>query len=304
MKYILITGVAGFIGSKITLKLSQEKNIKIFGIDDLSNGKYSNIPKNIEFIQGDLSNYRILDKLPKGCAQILHLAGQSSGEKSFENPILDLKKNVHSSLNLINFGIENKVKKFIYASSMSVYGNQKFHKVKENDHCQPLSCYGVGKMAVENYMYIYKNKLPFVSMRMFNVYGPGQNLDDLKQGMVSIFLAQAIKNNKIVIKGGLNRIRDFIYIDDVVNLWIKVLGNHKINNQFFNIGSGTKTTVEQLIKHIIFFYPSCDVDLVEGTLGDQNFIYSNNKKIINFTNYKKFTKLNLGIKKFIKSINV
>tara|TARA_Y200000002_G_scaffold381085_1_gene394135 strand:- start:784 stop:1239 length:456 start_codon:yes stop_codon:yes gene_type:complete len=120
-KNILITGVAGFIGSKVAQKFINE-NYNVIGVDDLSNGKKKNIPKGIKFIKADLSSKNIFSLLPKKCFKILHLAGQSSGEMSFDNPVSDLNKNTISTLNLIKYGIEKKVKLFLYASSMSVYG--------------------------------------------------------------------------------------------------------------------------------------------------------------------------------------
>ena len=103
MTRILITGVAGFIGSQIAKSMTNQ-NIDIIGVDDLSNGFQRNIPKNIEFLELDLSDANSLNKLPKSVDKIMHLAGQSSGEISFDNPKLDLEKNTISTLNLINYG--------------------------------------------------------------------------------------------------------------------------------------------------------------------------------------------------------
>ena len=126
---ILVTGVAGFIGSQICKELVKKK-YSVIGVDDLSSGLKKNIPKNIKFFNFDLSNFKNYKKLPI-CDYILHLAGQSSGDISFDDPVEDLKKNTQSTLNLIKFGINSKSKKIIYASSMSVYGdlNKKKYKV-------------------------------------------------------------------------------------------------------------------------------------------------------------------------------
>ena len=119
---VLITGVAGFIGSKLALRFLLE-NYEVIGVDDLSTGKVTNIPEGVYFIKVDLSDYSQFHLLPSDCDFILHLAGQSSGEISFDNPILDLEKNCHSTLNLIKWGISIGVQKILYASSMSVYGD-------------------------------------------------------------------------------------------------------------------------------------------------------------------------------------
>ena len=300
-KKILLTGVAGFIGSKIASRLIKE-NFKVYGVDDLSKGKEGAIPSEVEFIKLDLSKSRNLMKLPEDYDYILHLAGQSSGEISFENPIEDLSKNTSSTINLINHGINCKAKKLIFASSMSIYGNYKT-KIKENFILNPLSCYGVSKLASENYLRIFSKKIPYVSLRMFNVYGPGQDLNNLKQGMVSIYLAQAIKKNKIIVKGSLNRVRDFIYIDDVVDIWIKAILNKKIINKSFNVGTGVPTSVKKLISIIIKNFKGCKVIVKKNTPGDQNYVCSRNNDLLKLTNTKKFTSLSSGIKKYINFIN-
>tara|TARA_Y200000002_G_C22634361_1_gene643971 strand:+ start:408 stop:1325 length:918 start_codon:yes stop_codon:yes gene_type:complete len=298
---ILLTGVAGFIGSSLATRLLDE-GFKVYGVDDLSRGKENSIPKKVEFIKLDISNNKKFNKLPKDCNSILHLAGQSSGEISFENPLDDLKKNTASTLNLINYGIQSKVKKIIFASSMSVYGNYK-KKLDERLTLRPLSCYGVSKLASENYLKIFSKKIPYVNLRMFNVYGPGQDLNNLKQGMVSIYLAQAIDKNKIIVKGSLNRVRDLIYIDDVVEVWFKTLTNNSMLNNDFNVGTGSPTSVRKLISIIKKHFIGCKIDVQKNTPGDQDFVCSNNKKLLKIINTKKFLNISSGIKKYMDFIN-
>ena len=108
----------------------------------------------------------------------------------------------------------------------------------------------VGKLASEKYLEVYKNHLPMVILRIFNVYGPGQDMENLKQGMISIYLSQALNTNSIEIKGSLERFRDFIHIDDVVKA-ISIILDEKVDlNNIFNIGTGIKTTVKDLISMI------------------------------------------------------
>ena len=292
---ILVSGAAGFIGSKICEKLI-EKNYDVVGIDDLSNTKNKNIPKGIKFIKMDLSKNKSQKKIPR-CEIIFHLAGQSSGEKSFDSPIKDLDKNTKTTLNLINYGIKNKCRKIIYASSMSVYGNLTKKKFNENSPLNPLSCYGVSKIASELYLKIFSNQLSYIIFRMFNVYGSGQNMNDLRQGMVSIYLSQALKNKKIIVKGSLKRKRDFIHVDDVVNIWIKSIKSKKIN-QTFNLASGKNMKVSQLIKKIIKLTGDKKIIQKPGTKGDQFISITDNKKIKKVLNYKKFIDINEGLKKF------
>jgi len=295
---ILVTGVAGFIGSKVCEEL-QRKKYSIIGVDNLSSGKKKNIPKNIIFFKFDLSNYQNYKKLPK-CKYILHLAGQSSGDISFDDPVADLKKNTQSTLNLIKFGIKSKTKKIIYASSMSVYGDLKKNKYDENLEPKPKSCYGISKLASENYLKVFSKKLNYINFRMFNVYGPGQDLSNLRQGMVSIYLAQALKNKKIIVKGSLNRIRDFIYIDDVVKIWVKSLNNN-ISNQTINLSSGKPTSVKKLLSEIRLLIPGTKIIKASATRGDQFRAVGNSRKLNKIFKYK-FTPLRIGLRKFLKSI--
>tara|TARA_B100000073_G_C23460349_1_gene463103 strand:+ start:18 stop:593 length:576 start_codon:yes stop_codon:yes gene_type:complete len=183
---------------------------------------------------------------------------------------------------------------------MSVYGDIKSNNegVMESQYLLPKSCYGVSKLSSEKYLRIYKNKIPFVSLRMFNVYGPGQDLSNLKQGMVSIYLAQAIKSSKVIIKGSLSRFRDFIYIDDVVEAWFRATIFTEVKNQEINIGTGTKTTVEELTKKIFKITNVYDYEIHDETPCDQLGIYANVSKIKKILKIDKFVNLDDGLKIF------
>ena len=295
---ILVTGAAGFIGSQICKKLVKKK-YSVIGVDDLSSGKKKNIPKNIKFFKFDLSKYNNYRKIPK-CEFILHLAGQSSGDISFDDPVEDLKKNTQTTLNLIKYGIRSNSKKIIYASSMSVYGDLKKKIYSENFNTNPKSCYGISKLASENYLKIFSKKINYLIFIMFNIYGPGQDLSNLRQGMVSIYLAQAIKNRKIMVKGSLNRIRDFVYIDDVVDIWVKSI-NKNIKNETINISSGIPVSVKNLLESIKILIPKTKIIKASSTRGDQFRSVGDSKKLKKIFNHK-FTPLKKGLEKFIKSI--
>lgn len=295
---VLITGVGGFIGSHIAKRFVEE-GYTVVGVDDLSMGRKENIPEGIEFLQKDLSVADNVAAFPQDCTLILHLAGQSSGEISYDDPVADLEKNVVSTLNLIQYGIRNQVERIVYASSMSVYGNVPDEPVKENVFLKPLSVYGVGKFASEGYLRVYQAKLPFVAMRMFNVYGPGQDLSNLRQGMVSIYLAQALTTGRICVKGSLNRYRDFIYIDDVVESWFRAATEASALNRIFNIGTGQKTTVGELLKQICDNIPGSEFYVEGSTPGDQNGIYANTEKLQEIVDVSSFTSLGKGLTTFI-----
>ncbi|WP_085784555.1 NAD-dependent epimerase/dehydratase family protein [Candidatus Nucleicultrix amoebiphila] len=294
---LLVTGVAGFIGSKIAEEALREGH-QVIGVDDLSQGQLENIPAKAQFIQLDLSQSNNIDQIPKDIDIILHLAGQSSGEISFDDPILDLSKNTVSTLNLIRFGIENRVRKILYASSMSVYGHVDDKPISEHEDCHPLSCYGAGKLASENYLKIYQHELPFVAFRMFNVYGPGQDLSNLRQGMVSIYLSYALKNHTIPIKGSLTRFRDFIYIDDVVKVWMQAIHSSAVTNRILNLGTGEKTTVQNLMDQLKEIIPNLSWTENENTPGDQFGVYADISSLKNLLGFSNFTPLSTGLRSF------
>lgn len=302
-KVFLVTGSAGFIGSAMAKRLIDEGS-KVVTIDNLSTGSAANIPKEVTLIEGDCSDPKIINKLKKFKFEaILHLSGQSSGEISFENPLYDLRSNTVSTLLLLEYALKHKCKKIIYASSMSVYGNQSNLPVSEKSNLDPLSLYAVGKIASENYLKIYSVKGMFnTSLRLFNVYGPGQNRLNLKQGMISIYLTQAFDNKKIIIKGSKKRIRDFVYIDDVVESFLRVIkGRDSYNYQCYNISTGIQTSVNQVLKKITYLLPfDIETEFVESTPGDQDKIYGESLKFQNDFGKISFTTVDEGLSKVIE----
>ena len=299
-KTYLITGAAGFIGAAVSRNLIEKGNT-VITIDNLKTGFKENLPKGIVFIQGDCAADNIIEKLNDyQFDAILHIAGQSSGEISFDDPSYDLKTNTLSTVKLLKFAIKNNCKKFIYASTMSVYGENIDERVNEDAILNPISFYAVGKIASEQYLKIYSlYGLTCTSLRMFNVYGPGQNMSNLRQGMVSIFLEQAL-NGKVVVKGDLNRFRDFIYIDDVANAIIESTKFDDIKYRVMNIGTGTKTTVKSLLNEISKNIPDkLIIEQLDSTPGDQYGIYADISYAKKIMDWYPITNLSDGIRKFI-----
>lgn len=253
VKKILITGGAGFIGSHLA-KRCIDGGDSVTIVDNLSSGDISNVPEDAECIIGDISEKKTYRTLLAGrkfdC--VLHLAAQSSGEISDERPDLDLRSNTLGTLLLLQWCKKQDVPRFLYASSMAVYGNPQKVPVSEATPPAPLSFYGISKMAAEHYIFSYSGKgLQTTVFRMFSVYGPGQDLNNLKQGMVSIFLAYLLKNEPVWVRGSRDRFRDFIYIDDVADAWYKSISNKKTYGKTYNLATGRKTFVHELIREEI-----------------------------------------------------
>jgi UDP-glucose 4-epimerase len=303
MKYILVTGVAGFIGSSVALRLIKE-GYRVVGVDNLSTGKISKIPPEVIFVESDASANSLKQKLdPFKFDSILHIAGQSSAEVSYSDPIYDLKSNVESTLFLLNYAVSKNIKNFVYASSSTVYGTQVNPiSLSEEAVPDPISFYAVGKLASERYLELFAKEygISTVALRLFNVYGPGQNLDNLEQGMASIFLAQGIRDKKILVKGSPDRFRDFVYIDDVVNVFIKALHATEPVSHIYNVSTGIKTSVSEVIEHIKSNLPfEVKVEFKGVTRGDligQSGSFDKLKKDFQMSDFVPFE---IGIKRMV-----
>lgn len=300
MKY-LVTGAAGFIGSAIVRRILGHGENTCVTIDNLSTGKRENVPSECRFLHGNTYDMSVLKQLDEEQFDaIIHIAGQSSGEISFDDPVYDLQTNTQSTIMLLKYARHTGCRKFIYASSMSVYGDHNPPLVDENSNAVPKSFYAVGKLASENYMRIYSQYgIACTALRFFNVYGIGQNLDNLRQGMASIFLAQAIKNGHIVVKGSKDRFRDFVYIDDVVDAVLKAV-NRDSGYAVYNVCTGKPQTVEKVIETIQSNLGSpVAVDYVSGTPGDQFGIYGDFCKIQADLGWRPTVDFQDGMKKMI-----
>lgn len=299
---ILITGAAGFIGSKVAQKFIELGNETIT-IDNLSTGKKENIPKETILLQGSCGDPDVIKQLESYTLEgIIHIAGQSSGEVSFENPAYDLESNTMSTVLLLDFARRKGIKRFVFASTMSVYGDATTLPVTENSALNPKSFYACGKLASESYLNIYsKNNIECIGLRLFNVYGPGQNLDNLQQGMLSIFLAQALKSSSIVVKGSSNRFRDFVYIDDVVEAFRLLYFSTYSGFKLYNICSGKPTKVIDLVNNIL---EKLEIDIpviYEGnTPGDQFGIYGSSKALFRDHGWEPTISFDKGLEETVK----
>lgn len=299
-KKVLITGGLGFIGSKICEKLLKQ-NYEVIILDNF----YSNIKKkipNCKLVKGDITNFSSLKKIKvKNIDSVIHLAAQSSGPKSFLHPAEDININIIGTINIIKFCNLKKIKRLIFSSSFTVYGNPIMPIVSETDYCSPRSFYAVSKFACENYIKLLCNKykIDWVILRLFNVYGPGQDMTRMDQGIVSIFLKLVKKNNIIKITGKKDRFRDLIFIEDVVNAFIHCLQKKKnTKNEIFNLGTGKKTYIHEIIKKIAILYnKKVKIKEIGVTPGDIHGCYSDSSKLKKTGFYCKFS-FDKGLKIF------
>lgn len=252
----LITGGAGFIGSSLSRSLLSDGHEVVIA-DNLSTGKTSNVPRGATLIECDLSAPEGVARLPQERFDaIAHLAAQSSGYIGQKNPYADMQANVGSTMLLAPWCLENGTRRFIYTSSMTVYGRQAAEPLDEEVACTPVSHYGASKLASENYLRIFSDEgLSPTSLRLYNVYGPGQDLGNIYQGMVSIYLAYLMKGEELPVTGAFDRYRDFVYIDDVVSAIRRALDCEATPSLAYNVGTGVKTTVREVIDALIRSLP-------------------------------------------------
>jgi UDP-glucose 4-epimerase len=214
---------------------------------------------------------------------VFHLAGQVGQELSFNNPIYDVNANSIATLRLLKWSAENDVKQFIFTSSMNVYGDSEVFPITEDCPVNPPSPYAVGKISSEYFCKIFQNfGLPTTCFRLFNVYGPGQDMHYIVQGMVRIFMSFVAKGEPILVRGSPERFRDFVSVHDVVEAFLLAV-DEKAYGGIYNISTGRRTDVRELLDLIIdaFGYDPKDYPVVYGepTTNDQFGAYGDSRRI-------------------------
>ena len=298
---ILVTGGAGFIGSHMISYLLKFNKYNITTIDNLSSGYKKNIPKNVNIIIGDCSDEKFINSINTKFDIIIHLAAQSGGEGSFDDVIYDINTNAKATLVLLNLARRVSCKRFIFMSTVAIYGGiNNIEKYSEKSPIDPHTFYAINKLTSEYYLKLYYEnyKIDYTIFRLFNCYGPNQNLNNMKQGIVSIYLKQFIDNNydKVIIKGSLDRIRDLIHVDDVVTITYDSIYNKNFFNNIFNLATGKPTTVKELLEKIKKIGKFKKDYIVKGkTPGDMNKIYANIDKLNKIYNTYNFITLDKGL---------
>lgn len=294
MEKVLVIGGAGFIGTALSEKL-KDLNYKV-DIADLSN-KFEEKHKGFNCIEFDVRDYEKFSQFDnERYAHVYNLAAQTSGIISQEEPEIDVDTNLKGVFNCFRYFKDKGISNFIYTSSMAVYGDSNV-VINEDHKLSPKSNYGLSKLASEVYVKAFADHgVNYTIARLFNVYGPGQDFGNLKQGMLSIFLAQAIQKERIDITGSLDRYRDFVFIDDVVDFLIRPLTEKCLHNDVFNIGTGQKTTVKDLVEKIIKkLGKEIHYTNIGGHEGDQFGTYASIDKIKKRSDWLPKTNLEKGL---------
>ncbi|MGB7191121.1 MAG: NAD-dependent epimerase/dehydratase family protein [Acidobacteriaceae bacterium] len=248
MRKVLITGIAGFIGSALAHQCSS-LGCDVRGIDNLSAGDIENIAdiEEIEFYRGSLTNRRLLRHLCEGVDTIFHHAALPSVAGSIEDPVASHVANLDGTLNLLLEARRQGVRRVIYASSSAAYGDSDFLPKAETMLPAPISPYAIQKLAGEYYMRCFARLygIETVSLRYFNVFGPRQSADSPYSGVLARFINAMLSDQNPEIYGNGTQSRDFVYIDDVVeaNLLAASADAAVVSGEVFNIARGERHTL-------------------------------------------------------------
>jgi UDP-glucose 4-epimerase len=299
---VLVTGGAGFIGSAIAKRLL-ENGEDIVIVDNLYTGKRANVPAEARLVEGDLAEEETVERLDGDAIEtVFHLAGQSSGEKSFDDPEYDFRSHALGTFNLLQWCDAEDISRVLYASSMSVYGEPEYLPVDESHPVSPKTYYAAGKLSGEAYVKQFGNMGNETTIfRLFSVYGPGQNLENMKQGMASIYLSFVMDGDELVIKGSTDRFRDFVFIDDVVDVWMATKDAPETYGKVYNLGRGRRIEVAELVETIFDCYGVSDypTKVTDGTPGDQFGIYGDASKLEDDIGWEATTSLRDGIQAMV-----
>jgi len=252
----LVTGGAGFIGSNLVDRLVKDGH-DVVSVDNYSTGKKSNEQDGCTYISADVQDMefwgRRLEKMNKIPEVIFHLAAKARVQPSIENPIEFHNTNVNGTLNLLNMCVKYGVKRFVYSSSSSVYGNVEQLPTPEEHPLNPMSPYALQKLIGEQYCKLYSELygLETTCLRYFNVYGDGMSLEGTYKLVIPIFTEQRLNGEPMTVRGDGENRRDFTYVGDVVDANIKAGFNSKIpifkcEGDVFNIGNGDNRSVNQI----------------------------------------------------------
>ncbi len=308
-KKILITGGAGFIGSNIIEHLVKLGHQNIVVLDNLETGYLKNIQNfvdagKVNFILGNIRSLEDCVKASEGCDIILHQAALGSVPRSIQNPLDTHATNVTGFINMLEAAKTNKVKRFVYASSSSVYGDDLNFPKREDKVGNPLSPYAVSKKTNELYASVFANlyHMEIIGLRYFNVFGPKQNPIGPYAAVIPIFINRLLQDERCAIFGDGSNSRDFTYIDNVVqaNLLAATTQNIDALNQVYNVAYGATESINQLYEQIkTRLNVSAEPEYKAPRVGEIKDSYADISKIKDLLTYTPLVSLSDGIKKTI-----
>ncbi len=297
---VLVTGGAGFIGSHLVDRLIQEGH-EVVIVDNLSTGKRRNLNRAARFFKLDIQSWRLERVFRNERPNIvMHLAAQMDVRKSVEDPIFDAQVNVLGMLNVLQQSIKHGVRKVVFSSSGgAIYGEQEIYPVPESHATRPLSPYGISKLCGEQYLSYYQrvSGLQIVSLRYANVYGPRQDPDG-EAGVVAIFIQKLLNNEQAIVNGNGRQTRDFVYVEDVVEANLAVMGQETQGT--YNVGTGDETSINDLLRILIAHTNStCKEIHGPAKIGEQVRSVIDSSKLRQELSWDPKTELSEGLKRTV-----
>lgn len=249
LQHALVTGGAGFIGSRLVRKLLNQ-GVRVCVLDNLSTGMRESVDRRARFMEGDVRCLEDVKSALKGVDCVFHLAAQVTIRGSLQRFYDDVDNNLMGTLNLLRCLDPDAVGHFMLASSMAVYADSPTPKpIPETYPQEPISPYGVSKLAAERIceQVLNQKKIPFYAFRYFNTFGPGQSFTPYV-GVMTIFITRLLKGDNPIIFGDGEQKRDFVHVDDIVEGTIRSLVGPP---GFYNLGTGRATSIIELAKILI-----------------------------------------------------
>ncbi len=248
--HILITGGAGFIGSHLADRLVQGGH-RVRILDNLSTGKIDNLSgpaRAAEFVPGDVRDRVLVGRAVEGVSAVVHLAAVASVQSSMADPLGTHGTNLGGTLHCLEAAREAQVSRFVYASSAAVYGDHVAPPVDESAPPAPVSPYAIDKLAGEYYLEHYHRQygLNTTSFRFFNVYGPRQDASSPYSGVISRFVECARAGEPCTVYGDGRQTRDFVYVQDLVDVLVAAVQRDDLAGQVLNVGTGVESDLLSL----------------------------------------------------------
>ena len=242
MSRILVTGGAGFIGSHVAEALLARGD-EVVVADDFSTGRPENLPRGATLVEGDLAEPAVAERAVAGCRAVVHCAARPSVTLSVQDPQLSTRANLGASIELLLAARAAGVRRVVYSSSSAVYGDKVKGPARETRREDPLSPYGMNKLAAEHLFRMAPALYGVDSfcLRYFNVYGPRQDPGSPYSGVISIFITRALAGTPPTIHGDGLQSRDFTFVSDVVAANLAALGLRRGSGRVANVGSGRST---------------------------------------------------------------
>ncbi|EJL09351.1 MULTISPECIES: NAD-dependent epimerase/dehydratase family protein [Pseudomonas] len=302
---ILITGGAGFIGSHLTdALLAKGYSVRI--LDDLSTGKPGNLPLDnprVELIEGDVADAALVARAMSGCRAVAHLAAVASVQASVDDPVRTHQSNFIGTLNVCEAMRQAGVKRVLFASSAAVYGNNgEGESIDEDTPKAPLTPYASDKLASEYYFDFYRRQhgLEPAIFRFFNIFGPRQDPSSPYSGVISIFCERAQKGLPITVFGDGEQTRDFMYVEDLVDVLVQSLETPQLEVGAVNVGLNQATTLKQLLEVLgEVVGPLPPISYGPARSGDIRHSRANNQRLLQRFKLPEPTPMSVGLARLL-----